>query len=72
MRVEVEKNTRNAVLIAYRRRGVRCCVVLDSLKKTHIWCARISLVLSAGEIPVLARVKPAHQESSLGLMEVTT
>ena len=34
-------------------------------------CARISLVLSAGEIPALARVKPAHQESSLGLIEVT-
>lgn len=29
-------------------------------------------MLLAGEIPVLARVKPAHQESSLGPMEVTT
>ena len=36
------------------------------------WCARISLVFLAGEIPVLERVKPAHQESSLGLMEATT
>jgi hypothetical protein len=29
-------------------------------------------VFLAGEIPVLARVKPAHQESSLRPMEVTT
>lgn len=35
-------------------------------------CARPSLVFLAGEIPVLARVKPAHQESSLRPMEVTT
>ena len=35
-------------------------------------CARISLVFSAGEIPALERVKPAHQESSLGHMEETT
>ncbi len=35
-------------------------------------CARISLVFLTGGIPVLERVEPAHQESSLGLMEVTT
>ena len=35
-------------------------------------CARTSLVFLAGVIPALERVKPAHQESSLGLMEVTT
>jgi hypothetical protein len=40
--------------------------------KCALGCARISLVFSAGEIPALERVKPAHQESSLGHMEETT
>lgn len=47
-------------------------MILQIMFKCAFRCARISLVFSVGEIPVLERVKPAHQESSLGHMEVTT
>ncbi|HQS94482.1 MAG TPA: type IV secretory system conjugative DNA transfer family protein, partial [Alphaproteobacteria bacterium] len=32
----------------------------EMIKQHPFWCARISLVLSAGENPVLARDKPTH------------
>ena len=54
------------------RRLYHNSILFNRHRRVNCKCARINLVFSAGEIPALEREKPAHLESSLGLMEVTT